>query len=78
MTGFSSATAVALCALLGGCASATPADTSADAGAIAAVNDAWGKAYNAGDAAGLVAAVTPRYGSFLRKTPQARKPPASR
>jgi uncharacterized protein (TIGR02246 family) len=55
MTGFRSATALALCALLGGCASATPADTSADAGAIAAVNDAWGKAYNAGDAAGLVA-----------------------
>ena len=55
MNGFRSATALVLCALLAGCASATPADTTADAGAIAAVNEAWGKAYNAGDSAALVA-----------------------
>jgi uncharacterized protein (TIGR02246 family) len=56
MNAFRNAGVLAACVLLSACTAAAPtADTAADSTAIAAVNEAWGKAYNAGDAAGLVA-----------------------
>lgn len=59
MNALRKAVVLAACALFAACTAAAPvADTAADSTAIAAVNDAWGKAYNAGDAAGLVALYT--------------------
>lgn len=73
MTRLRNAAAFAACLVLGGCTSATtPADTTADAAAIAAVNDSWGKAYNAGDAAGLVALYTDDGAVNPPGTPQVR------
>jgi|SRR5688500_8295326 uncharacterized protein (TIGR02246 family) len=53
---FRNAGVLAWCALLVSCSASAPAaDTAADRAAVEAVNDAWGKAYNAADAAGLTA-----------------------
>ena len=56
MTALRNIPALAACLALAGCVASTPAtDNATEAAAIAAVNDAWGKAYNAGDAAALAA-----------------------
>ena len=55
MLGFRNAAAVAACVMLVVCSSAAPADTAADQAAIAGFQDSWEKAYNAYDAAGIVA-----------------------
>jgi uncharacterized protein (TIGR02246 family) len=56
MTRFRNAALLATCVLFVGCtAASTPADTAADADAIASLNESWGQAFNAGDAAALVA-----------------------
>ena len=72
MTGFRRTAALAACVLLVGCVTSTPADTTADATAIASVNEAWGKAYNGGDAAGLVALYTEDAAVNPPGTPQVR------
>ena len=59
MNAFRNAGVLAAFALLVACTAATPAaDTAADRSAIEAVNDAWGKAYNDADSAGLTALYT--------------------
>ncbi len=56
MTALRNITALSACIVIAGCVASTPAsDSAADAAAVAAVNDAWGKAYNAGDAAAIAA-----------------------
>jgi uncharacterized protein (TIGR02246 family) len=58
MPGFRNVAAIAACVVIAGCSSTAPADATADAAAIASVNEAWGQAYNAGDAAALAALYT--------------------
>ena len=56
MNAFRNAGVLVACTLVTACTAAAPAvDTAADSAAIAAVNEAWGKAYNGADAAGLSA-----------------------
>ena len=59
MTALRNMTVLGACMVLAGCVASTPTtDNAAEAAAIAAVNDAWGKAYNAGDAAAVAALYT--------------------
>lgn len=73
MRGFRNLVVLAGCALLAGCMSAaTPADTAADAAAIASVNENWGKAYVAGDVEALVALYSEDAAVNPPGTPQVR------
>ena len=61
------------CVLLAACTAAAPgADTATDSTAVAAVNEAWGKAYAAGDAAALAALYTEDAAVNPPGAPQAR------
>ena len=59
MNGLRNSAVVAACLLVAGCYSVqAPAETAAETTSIASINESWGKAYNAGDAAALVALYT--------------------